>query len=161
MPLKIAQFDGYWYLITYNGAYYTYRIKNITFVESRDEQYIFDGKLSPEEWHNSFHNPNANPTKIKLFISNAVFHYFEAKNILKVNTFRDRVTSCMDGIEYELYITHQWEILPTLMQWQMYVTILEQEGNIDMVQTYNDILKEAQTKLILKEQEKYETFPIN
>ena len=32
MPLKIAQFDGFWYLIAYNGSYYKYRIKNITFI---------------------------------------------------------------------------------------------------------------------------------
>ena len=48
-----------------------------------------------------------------------------------------------------MYITHEWELLPTLMQWQAYVTILEQDGDIDIVRKYNDILKEAQTKLIV------------
>ncbi len=28
-PLKIALFDGYWYLIAYNTKYFTYRIKDI------------------------------------------------------------------------------------------------------------------------------------
>ena len=149
MPLKIAQFDGFWYLIAYTGSYYKYRIKNITFVEPRDEQYIFDGNLKLEEWHGIFHDPNVTPTRVQLFISNTVFHYFEEKNILKVNTFKNRVTPCTDGVEYEMYITHEWELLPTLMQWQAYVTILEQDGDIDIVRKYNDILKEAQTKLIV------------
>jgi len=151
MPLKIAQFDGFWYLIAYNGSYYKYRINNITFVKSRDEGYIFDGNLKLDEWHNIFHNPNVVSTRVKLFISNAVFHYFKEKNILKVNTFKKRVIPCSDGVEYEIYITHEWELLPTLMQWQAYVTILEQDGDIDIVKIYNDILKDAQTKLILED----------
>jgi len=151
MPLKIVQFDGFWYLIVYNGEYYKYRIKDITFVESRDEQYIFDENLRLGEWYNIFHDPNVTSTRIKLFISNAVFHYFEEKNILKINTFKNKTTPCIDGVEYEIYITNSWELLPTLIQWQVYVTILEQDGNFDIVKIYNDILKEAQTKLILED----------
>ncbi len=148
MPLRIVQFDGYWYLIAYNGTkYYKYRIKDIPFVTLMDECYTLDMELDFDTWHNIMHDPNGTPTWIKLFISNTVFHYFEKKNILSINRYKKRLTPCSDGWEYELYITHEWELLPILMQWQKYVTLLDQKGEIDMKKIYHDILQEAQEKL--------------
>jgi len=148
-PLRIVQFDGYWYLVVSNGKkYYKYRIRNIPFVTLEDEHYTVDDiKLDFDTWHNIMHDPNEEPTRIKLFISQMVFHYFEEKNILHVNRYRERLVPCSDGWEYELYITHEWELLPVLMQWQKYVTLLDQEGKIDMKKIYHNILQEAQGRL--------------
>jgi len=148
IPLRIVLFDGYWYLIAYsNEKYYKYRIKSIPFITLINEKHKVDIKLDFTEWHNIMHDPNITPTKIKLFIKDTVFHYFQEKNILKVNTYNTRLTPCNDGWEYELYITHEWELLPTLMRWQKYITILEQEGTIDIKKIHHTILEEAQKKL--------------
>jgi len=148
-PLKIAQFDGFWYLIVYSGAYIKYRIKNILFLEITEKTYQADlgDKLKLDEWHNSWHTPNIKQTKIKIFIDKNTFHYFEEKNILGVNTYKKRLTPCRDGIEYDIYITHLWELLPTLMQWQKHVTILEQVGEIDLIREYRQILNNALNQL--------------
>lgn len=63
------------------------------------------------------------------------------------NRYKNRLTPCNDGVEYELYISHEWELLPTLMQWQKHVSILEQEGDIDIVEEYQKILDETMVKL--------------
>ena len=71
----------------------------------------------------------------------------EEKNILGVNTYPNRLLRCIDGIEYEVYISHEWELLPTLMQWQKYVTLLEQKGNIDIIKIYKEMLENVMSKL--------------
>ncbi len=148
-PLKIAQFDGFWYPITYNTKYFKYRIKYISLLSTMHETYPPDieADLKLDQWHNSWHNPNTDPTKVKIFIVSSIFHYFEEKNILGVNTYKQRLTPCSDGTEYDLYINHAWELLPTLMQWQKHINILEQEGKIDIIGEYKKILEDAIAKL--------------
>ena len=148
-PLKIAQFDGYWYLIAYNTKYFTYRIKDISSLhviqEIYDKAIIKD--LNLDKWHNIWHSPNRELTKVKILIDNSVFHYFEEKNILGVNIYKNRLTPCNDGMEYEVYISHEWELLPTLMQWQKHVTLLEQKGKINFIKIYKTILDNIIKKL--------------
>ena len=148
-PLKIAQFDGFWYLIAYNTKYFKYRIKNISSLQTTKDTYDngLQDKLKLNEWHNIWHTPNTQATKIKILIDNSIFHYFEEKNILGVNTYKSRLTPCNDGMEYELNISHAWELLPTLMQWQKHVTIIDQDGDIDLVGIYQKILGDTLVKL--------------
>ena len=83
-PLKIAQFDGFWYLISYNTKYFTYRIKDISSLQITQETHEkgIEDDLNLDEWYNVWHTPNAQPTKVKILIENSIFHYFEEKNIL-------------------------------------------------------------------------------
>lgn len=150
-PLKIVQFDGFWYLIVYNTKYFTYRMKDISSLHITQETYDkeIEDDLNLDKWHNIWHSPNAELTKVKILIDNSVFHYFKEKNILGVNSYKNRLTPCSDGIEYEIYISHEWELLPTLMQWQKHVSILDQEGNIDLINIYKKMLKDILVKLNL------------
>ena len=50
---------------------------------------------------------------------------------------------CDDGIEYEIHITHKYELLPELMYWQPHVAILEEEGDLQIIEAYTVILKES------------------
>jgi len=142
MPLKLALFDGYWYLVAYNSQYITMRIKNISSVKVLKSHYEFKDSLDLSKWHNRYHNPKVKPTKVKLFIDKFVVSYFKERNLLKINDNPKQITYCNDGIEYDVFITNKWELLSTLMQWQIYVTILEQEGEIDIKSIYNDVLIE-------------------
>lgn len=150
-PLKIVQFDGFWYLVAYNTKYFKYRIKNISSVEITNDTYDneLQDRLKLDKWHNIWHTPETPETKIKIHIDNTVFHYFKEKNILGVDTYKSRLTPCHDGMEYELNISHAWELLPTLMQWQKHVTIIDQNGDIDLVGIYQKILGETQKRLVI------------
>ena len=148
-PLKIALLDGYWYLVAYSTKYFTYRIKDIVFVELSDENYTINAANDIElnEWINSWHQPDQKGKKIKLFIDNVAFPFFKDKNILGVEQHKDRLTPLRDGWEYECIITQYWELLPILMQWQKHVTILEEEEGAGVIDHYKDILEKALSRL--------------
>ena len=147
MPLKLALFDGYWYLVAYNSQYITMRIKNISSVRILKKHYDFKESLDLNKWHNRYHNPKVKPTKVKLFIDKFVVSYFKERNLLKINDNSKYIAPCQNGIEYDVFITHKWELLPTLMQWQMYVSILEVDGDIDIVSIYEEVLKDIKQRL--------------
>ena len=149
-PLKIAMFDGFWYLIAkYKSKYITkYRIKNITYCFIiKDKHYPHNEDINIENWKSIYHDPNSNFTTVKIFIDKSVVSYFKDKNILKINDNLSRVFPCQDGIEYEVDITHYWKLLPTLMQWQFYVTIIEQKGDIDIINIYKKALDDIKKRL--------------
>lgn len=148
-PIKIAQFDGFWYLIAYNKQYYSYRIKNISLLETGQETYAPEKHITLDlnEWLNTWHNPTKVLTKVKLYLDKTALSFFKEKNILRVNTYKKRLTPCQDGAEYELHISHEWELLPILMQWQKHVNILDQDGDIDIIGIYKKILEDAIAKL--------------
>ena len=148
-PIKIAQFDGYWYLIAYNTQYYSYRIKDISLVKITQEKYSQEEHetLDLNKWLNALHNPQKVPTKVKLYLDKTALAFFREKNILGVNTYKKYLTPYQDGAEYDLFISHDWELLPTLMQWQKHINVLEQDGDIDIVGKYEKILEDAIAKL--------------
>jgi len=149
-PLKIALFDGYWYLIAHNTKYFTYRIKDILSVKITNETYQADieKSLDLNDWHNSWHDPMSEQKRILLHIDKIAFPFFEEKNILGVNTHTDRLIPCNDGWEYECHITHSWELLPTLMQWQKHVTVLKQDEEAYFIEDYKKILQCTLEKLL-------------
>ena len=148
-PLRIALFDGYWYLIAEAGGVRSYRIQDIQASRVLSETYpqAFQADLDLDTWLNIWHSSEKKPTTIRLLIDKTVIEYFSARNLLG---YKDapatRKTPVSDGVEYELDITHVWEALPTLMQWQLYLTILDQDGAIDLMGAYRDILNNANSR---------------
>ena len=148
-PLRIALFDGYWYLIAEAGGIKSYRIREIQNLRMLPETYpqAFQADLNLDTWLNIWHSPEKTPTTIRLLIDKAVAEYFSARNLLGYNEApATHKTPVNDGVEYELDITHAWEVLPTLMQWQFYLTILDQKGTIDLKGAYRDILNNANAR---------------
>ncbi len=149
VPLNIVQLDGYWYLVAYRTKYFTYRIRDIIFITNTNELYDSDlhDTLDFDAWHNSFHSPKTQETIVTIHINKKMIHYFKEKNILGINTYTQRCTPTTDGMEYEVHITHVWELLPTLMQWQKFINILSQNGEIDFIKEYKNILENTLKKL--------------
>ena len=148
-PLRIALFDGYWYLIAKTGGIKSYRIREIQNLRMLPETYpqAFQTNLNLDIWLNIWHTPKKTPTTIRLLIDKAVTEYFSARNLLGYKEApATHKTPVSDGVEYELDITHAWEVLPTLMQWQLYLTILDQKGTIDLKGAYRDILENANAR---------------
>lgn len=152
-PLKIAEFEGIWYLLLYlckYKSYLKYRISDIKFVEILKENYELNDNMNIniEKWYSIWHNPNTKPTKVTIWISNKIKKYFYQKNIFNINSNKEKITPSHDGIEYELEITHAFEILPTIMYWQPNITILEQDGEINVKKIYSNILESSQKILV-------------
>ncbi len=151
-PLKIAEFDELWYLLHYYDkyeSYLKYRLLDIRDITLTRDTFTLDEAINLEikKWHNIWHVPNKTPTKITLWIDKGSKKYFYKKNLLNINDYPERVTPCKDGIEYSIYITHAYEVLPTIMQYQPFVTILKQDGDIDLIARYKEVLEETQNRL--------------
>jgi len=151
-PLKIAEFDGLWYLLHYYDKYQSYlkyRLLDIRDITLTRDTFTLDETIDLEikKWHNVWHVPNKTTTKIILWIDKGIEKYFYKKNLLDINVYPERITPCKDGIEYSIYITHPYEVLPTIMPYQPFVTILEQNGDIDLITRYKEILEETQNRL--------------
>lgn len=151
-PLKIAEFDGLWYLLHYYDrydSYLKYRLLDIKDITLTKDKFELNGKmnLEIEKWHNVWHIPNQIPTKITLWIDKDRKKFFYKKNLLNINLYAERISPCSDGIEYDVYITHPYEVLPTIMQYQPHVTILRQEGTIDLIGKYRTLLNETLNRL--------------
>ena len=119
-PLKIAEFEGIWYLLLFydkDGSYRKFRIIETSSVDILKEVFTLTEQqnLDIKEWHNVWHQPGKEPTRIKLWIGKWVIKYFYQKNIFDINSYPNRVLPCSDGAEYELYITHIFELLPQIM----------------------------------------------
>lgn len=144
-PLKIAEFEGIWYLLLFydkDGSYRKFRIIETNGVDVLKEKFILTEQqnLDIKEWHTVWHQPGVKPTRIKLWIGEWVIKYFYQKNIFDINSYPKRVISCSDGAEYEMYITHEFELLSQIMYWQPHVVILEQEGSVDAKGKFLELL---------------------
>ena len=144
--LKIAEFEGIWYLLLYydkDKSYRKYPISGIDSVQILKETFVLTQQqnLDIQSWHNVWHQPGVKPTRIKLWIDEMVVEYFYKKNIFDINAYPQRVMPCKEGIEYDVYITHIYELLPQIMYWQPNVIILEQEGAIDAKSEFLELLK--------------------
>ena len=149
--MKIVEFEGIWYLIAYlkNEAYRVFSISAIESVLVMDEVFHLSTKqknIYIEDWNNIWHDPTKKETRLRLFIHNEKLIYFKKKNIFNIEKFPNRVKKCLDGIEYDIYITHPMEVLSELMYWMPHVFIIEEDGNLNVTQQLNNILKEMLAK---------------
>jgi len=150
-PLKIAEFEGIWYLLLYLDKDKTYRkfhlieiyevkVLKDTFNKSQAQE------LKISKWHNVWHDPNKKPSRVKLWIAQSKVKYFYQKNIFDITTYPKRIKECNDGIEYTVYITHEAEILSELMYWQPHVIILEEDGDLGIIDKLKAILEDMINK---------------
>lgn len=148
-PLKIAEFDGFFYLLCKGKKYYKLRISNILDCTVTTEKFTLTelDELKLRNWHNVWHQPDQIPNRVKLWISDIIIDYFYDKNIFNINENRYRVKECNDGVEYHVEITHPMELLPQLMQWLPRVAILEDVGELDILSEYKNILRESMEKI--------------
>jgi len=127
-PLKILNFDDFWYLVNFDTEYKDTRkyhlnsIKGIKLLNSHfdvDETSLkkFDNAI------NSWFKPEVEPYMVILHVNKVIAKYFERKPISKtqriLKTYRD------NSIEIELFITDDMEIIPTIQRYLPYIKVVE------------------------------------
>jgi predicted DNA-binding transcriptional regulator YafY len=127
-PLKIANYDGFWYLIALDGRndilkkYYLKNMSNIeiqadTFEENKKLDELLDNSLSV--WFDK----DVEPYKVTLQISSEVSKYFIRKPISK-----SQITESLheDGsMVVSVEITDDMEIIPFVKYWMPHIKVLE------------------------------------
>jgi len=135
-PLKILNFDDYWYLINYDTHYKNIRkyhlnsIKNIKILDSHfkpDIQSVkkFDNAI------NAWFKPETKPYIILLNIQKSVAPYFIRKPISRTQRIMQKYN---DGsIDIELYITDDMEIIPTIQRYLPFIQIISPKSLADKI----------------------------
>jgi len=115
-PLKIANYEGFWYLIAMgNNKLKKFYLKDVSNIELSDESFEIDEKVdkllndSISVWFQ-----RNEPFEVKLLANAKIAKYFQRKS-LPTQT----ITSINDdgSMEFIVKVTHEMEILPIIKYW--------------------------------------------
>jgi len=127
-PLKLACFDGYWYLVlkdTKDNLIKKYYFKDIQEIIISSE--IFNDtcvslQKKLDNAINAYFDGNKKEFLITLFVEKEIAHLFKRKKISKsqriINKYKD------GSLELELFITHEMEILPLVKRFEPHIKII-------------------------------------
>jgi len=117
-PLKISNFEGYWYLnaLNENNKYRTYHIKTIKHLELTNENFEIEEDIlkNLDKAVNIWYNPTAKPFLVELFVNKNATKYLERIPISKTQ----KLIKNSDGsATIYLEITHKNEIIKKILMW--------------------------------------------
>lgn len=126
-PLKIANYEGFWYLIALDGRndiLKKYYLKNIKNIQLSDETFNSTAKLDRllDNSISIWFQHNIESYRVVLHISKEVAKYFKRKPIS-----RSQITESVydDGsLEVSVEITNDMEIIPFVKYWMPYIKVL-------------------------------------
>jgi predicted DNA-binding transcriptional regulator YafY len=128
-PLKIANYEGYWYLIALDindkDRLKKYYLKNIFNIKTTQSQFEVDSKLE-ELLNNSisiWFQQNTEPFEVKINVSNVISKYIQRKTIAPTQVIESVYE---DGsVDIIVKVTHEMEIIPIIKYWLPYMKVLE------------------------------------
>jgi predicted DNA-binding transcriptional regulator YafY len=117
-PLKISNFDGYWYVnaLNHKDEYRTYHIKSIKHIEITDESFEIEEDIlkNLDKAVNIWFDPTAEPFTVELFADEYATKYLKRIPISKTQ----KIIKNSDGTStIYLEITHENEIIRKLLMW--------------------------------------------
>lgn len=146
-PLKLAFFDGFWYLLALdignNDKFKKFHLKSIASLSFEDGGFSLETDLEErlKKANSIWFDLNTKPIDVHLLIDKEVMTYFERKP-LKGQSI---VGKDADGsTEIMISITHEMEILPLIFFYIPHIRVLEPQWLAEIVknkiQKYNQIL---------------------
>lgn len=146
-PLKIANYDGFWYLLALdarNDKLKKYYLKNISQIVATQIYFERTQKLD-RLLKNSltiWFEENVEPYKVVLHISKEVAKYFKRKSISPSQ--RIESVESDESMIVSLEITHDMEIIPFVKRWMPHIRVVEPISILDEikkdVQSYLEIV---------------------
>jgi len=133
-PLKIVNFEGFWYLIALrNNNLKKYYLKNISNPKMTKIAFEIDTKLDTllDESISVWFQSDVEPFEVKLFADKSCAKFFKRRplptqKVESINT---------DGsIEFSVKITHEMEILPIIKYWIPHLLVIEPKWIEEVVQ---------------------------
>jgi predicted DNA-binding transcriptional regulator YafY len=140
-PLKIVNYEGFWYLVALdsrNDILKKYYLKNIFDIKITDELFKIDSALDKvlENSLSVWFQHDKEPFEIKLHANQKIAKYFERKP-LPTQTITS--TNEDGGIDFNLKITHEMEIIPIIKYWLPHLKVLEPQWIKDLI--INDLVE--------------------
>ena len=132
-PLKIVNFEGFWYLIALRGEVLKkYYLKNISNPKMTDKAFETDNELDTllDESISIWFQRDIEPFEVKLFADKSATKFFKRRP-LPTQAVESLNT---DGtMEFVVRITHEMEILPIVKYWLPHVRVVKPQWLQDMV----------------------------
>jgi len=132
-PLKIANFEGFWYLIALrDNEIRKYYLKEISNIKVTSNHFTTDNKVDSllDNSISIWFQKDVEPFEVKLFANKHATKYFKRRPLPN-----QIITSLNeDGtMEFVVKITHEMEILPLVKYWIPNLHVLEPKSIRDMI----------------------------
>lgn len=130
-PLKIANYEGFWYLIALdarNDILKKYHLKSLSSIEKMHMNFTVDKALEEalENSLNIWFNPKVQPYEVELFLDKVSAKLFKRKPIAKTQSF---LKEYEDGsADISLKITDEMEIIPIILYWIPHIKVISPES---------------------------------
>jgi predicted DNA-binding transcriptional regulator YafY len=128
-PLRIINFDGFWYLLAMDinddDIIKKYYLKNISNIKPTDKKFKIPKELDEKLKNaiNIWFDANADSFEIRLYADPTCAKYIKRRPISQSQTIISNDTD--GGAEISLKITEYYEIMPTIFQWIPHLFVLE------------------------------------
>ena len=133
-PLKIANFEGFWYLIALkNEILKKYYLKNVSNVSPTQTAFTTDAKLEDllENSVSVWFQKDVEPFEVKIYANKFATKYFQRRPL----PTQSIESIGQDGtMEFIVKITHEMEILPIIKYWLPHMRVLEPEWINEMIE---------------------------
>jgi len=133
-PLKIVNFEGFWYLIALkNETLKKYYLKNISMPKITNETFETDNELNMllENSISVWFQKDKEPYEVKLFADKGTAKFFKRRPL---PTQAIESLSSDGTMEFTVKITHEMEILPIIKYWIPHIYVIEPEWLKEIVQ---------------------------
>ena len=127
IPLKILNFDGFWYLINHDykhGEKRFYHLNSIKNVELLDNKTELD-KIKDSSFDNAinaYFDPDGTPFSVKLFLDKEVSKYFLRKPINKTQVILEKYDN--GDCDIEIFITNFMEVIPIIQRFLPHILVI-------------------------------------
>lgn len=127
-PLKLANFEGFWYLIAVEGdVEYAkkYHFKSLSGIVITDHKFSRNPKLDEalENAMGIWFRFHAEPFEVHLSLSPTIAKFFRRKPLSKTQVIS---AVGVDGsMEITIKITHEMEIIPIIQYWMPHMKVIE------------------------------------
>jgi len=124
-PLKIANYEGFWYLITLkDDVLKKYYLKNISNTKLKDEKFESDYNLEQllENSLSIWFQKDVEPFEVKIYADKIATKYFKRRPLQSQSI---ETLSKNGTMEFSVNITHEMEIIPIIKYWIPHMKIIE------------------------------------
>ena len=132
-PLKLANFEGYWYLVLNdltNNRIKTFYFKEISNIIILNETYTITDTTIERKLNNAinaYFTTDVQPYEIKLFISKEKADIFKRKPLSKSQNILKQYS---DGsFDFSVVITHDMELIPKIQQFMPHLKVIVEDEN--------------------------------
>ena len=136
-PLKIVNFEGYWYLLAIDEnnieSIKKYYLKNISNLKNLNTTFLIDDRIDRilNKVSSIWFDNTKEPFEVKIQISKYITKYIERKPISPSQIF-EAINEDGSSI-ISIKITHEMEILPIVKYWLPHLKVLEPKWIDDMI----------------------------